>query len=100
MRVRFLQAIYRSSPLSLGGIGRKIRLNLGRGQTFQEKSGGTPMKARILLGLLALAVVASSLAAHASVCSNSTIRGSYAFTIHGFIVLPSGSSLPIAGIAR
>jgi hypothetical protein len=49
--------------------------------------------------LLAL-VVSSLLTAHASACSNSTIRGSYAFTIHGTIFLPDGSTLLIDGIDK
>jgi hypothetical protein len=31
--------------------------------------------------------------AHASGCSNLTIRGTYAFTLHGTIFLPDGSTL-------
>ena len=42
------------------------------------------MKFRNSPFLLALVlVVLSPLMSHASACSNSTIRGSYAFTIHG-----------------
>src|SRR3979409_2556325 len=57
---------------------------LGWGQrAFQEKSGGT-MKSRISLLLFPFALAMSStLMAHADVCSNSTIHGNYAFTIHG-----------------
>ena len=59
------------------------------------------MKSRISLLLLTLAVVtSSSLTAHAGVCSNSTIRGTYAFTLHGTIFLPEGSTLLIDGIAK
>lgn len=59
------------------------------------------MKFRISLFLLTLALAASStLKAHASVCSNSTITGTYAFTIHGQIFLPDGSTLLIDGLAR
>jgi hypothetical protein len=59
------------------------------------------MKSRISLFLLTLALAASStLTAHASACSNSTIRGSYAFTIHGTVFLPDGSPLLIDGIAK
>jgi hypothetical protein len=51
--------------------------------------------------LLALAlIVSSSLMSHASACSNSTIRGSYAFTIHGTLFLPDGSTRLIDGIAK
>ncbi len=51
--------------------------------------------------LLALALVVSSpLISHASACSNSTIRGSYAYTIHGQVFLPNGPTLLINGLAR
>ena len=51
--------------------------------------------------LLALALVVSSpLMSHASACSNSTIRGSYAFTIHGTIFLPDGSTVLLDGLAK
>jgi hypothetical protein len=40
------------------------------------------------------------LMSHASVCSNSTIRGSYAFTIHGTIFLPDGSTVLLDGLAK
>lgn len=53
----------------------------------------------LLLSILALAA-SSTLTAHASACSNSTIRGTYAFTIHGTIFLPNGSTLLINGIAK
>src|SRR5271169_5465597 len=59
------------------------------------------MKFRTSLVLLTLALAASStLTAHASACSNSTVRGTYAFTIHGTIFLPDGSTLLIDGIAK
>ena len=59
------------------------------------------MKFRISLFLLTLALAASSsLTAHASACTNSIIRGTYAFTLHGQILLPDGSSLLIDGIAK
>lgn len=52
------------------------------------------MKFRILFFLLTLAVVGSqSSTAYASACSNSTIQGTYAFTIHGQVFLPGGSTL-------
>ena len=44
--------------------------------------------------------LSSTLTAHASTCTNSTIRGTYAFTIHGTIFLPNGATLLIDGIAR
>ena len=59
------------------------------------------MKFRFSLFLLTLALAASStLTAHASACSNSTIRGTYAFTIHGQVFLPGGSTLLIDGLAK
>ncbi len=51
--------------------------------------------------LLILAVVVSqSVTAYAIVCSNSKIRGTYAFTIHGQVLLPGGSALLIDGLAK
>jgi len=59
------------------------------------------MKFRISLFLLALALAASStLTAHASASSNLTIKGTYAFTIHGTVFLPGGSTLLIDGLAK
>jgi hypothetical protein len=59
------------------------------------------MKSRISLFLLTLALAASStLTAHASACSNLTIQGTYAFTLHGTIFLPDTSTLLIDGIAK
>jgi hypothetical protein len=59
------------------------------------------LKSRILLLLPILFLAASStLTAHASACSNSTIRGSYAYTIHGQVFLPNGSTLLIDGLAK
>ena len=59
------------------------------------------MKFRNSPFLLALALVVSSpLMSHASACSNSTIRGSYAFTIHGTIFVPDGSTVLLDGLAK
>jgi len=59
------------------------------------------MKSRIFLLLLTLVLAASStLTAHASSCSDSTIRGTYAFTLHGTIFLPDGTTLLVDGIAK
>jgi hypothetical protein len=59
------------------------------------------MKFRSSTFLLALALIVSSpLASHASACSDSTLRGSYAFTIHGSIILPGGSTLLVDGLAK
>ena len=59
------------------------------------------MKSRISYFLLTLVLAASStLTAHASACGNFTIQGSYAFTIHGTVFLPDGSTLLIDGIVK
>jgi hypothetical protein len=59
------------------------------------------MKSRISLFLLTFALTASStLTAHASACSNSTIKGTYAFTIHGQVFVPNGPTLLIDGLAK
>jgi hypothetical protein len=59
------------------------------------------MKFRYSPFLLTLALIVSSpLMSHASACSNSTIRGSYAFTLHGTLFLPGGSTLLVDGIAK
>ncbi len=59
------------------------------------------MKSRISLLLFTLALAASStLTAHASACSNMTIKGTYAFTIHGTVFLPNGFTLLIDGLAK
>jgi len=57
------------------------------------------MKFRMSFVLLALGLAASSaVTAHAS-CNNFTIKGSYAFTIHGQIFTPNGPLL-VDGIAK
>jgi hypothetical protein len=59
------------------------------------------MKFRISLFLLTLALAASStLTVHASACSNATINGTYAFTLHGQIFLPDGSIVLVDGLAK
>jgi hypothetical protein len=59
------------------------------------------MKSRISLFLLTLALAASStLTAHAIACSNLTIKGTYAFTIHGTVFIPGGPTLLIDGIDK
>jgi len=59
------------------------------------------MKSRVSLFLLTLALAASStLTAHAIACSNLTIKGTYAYTIHGQVFLPNGFVLLIDGLAR
>jgi len=56
------------------------------------------MKIRIPLLMLALAA-ASAVTAQAS-CNNATIRGTYAYTIHGQVFVPNGPILLIDGLAR
>jgi hypothetical protein len=59
------------------------------------------MKFRTLSFLLTLVVVGfQSSTAHASACSNLTIKGTYAFTIHGTVFLPNGFTLLIDGLAK
>src|SRR5580704_15756658 len=59
------------------------------------------MRGRISLLLLALTLAASpALIADPVVCRNSTIQGSYAFTLHGTILLPNGGTILLDGIAR
>lgn len=57
------------------------------------------MKFRISLVLLTLALAASSAVTAQASCTNLTIKGSYAFTIHGQILTPNGPLL-VDGIAR
>jgi hypothetical protein len=58
------------------------------------------MKFRISLILLVIALAASSaVTAHARECTNSTIKGDYAFTIHRQILTPGGPLL-VDGIAK
>ena len=60
------------------------------------------MKSHISLFLLTLALAASStVTAHARACSNLTIKGTYAFTIHGTVFLPGGAPpLLVDGLAK
>jgi hypothetical protein len=59
------------------------------------------MRVRIAFFLLTLAVSGLSTFARAASCGNSTIRGSYAFTIHGQIFPPDGSApLIVDGVAK
>jgi len=65
-----------------------------------------PMVATMVCGLLVAACLARAddkdkdTTAQTSACSNSTIRGSYAFTIHGTLFLPDGSTLVVDGIDK
>jgi len=73
--------------------------NPGEAERHATNFGGD-MKFRISLILLVMALAASSaVTAHASGCSNSTIKGTYAFTIHGQILTPGGPLL-VDGIAK
>jgi len=58
------------------------------------------MKFRISLVSLALFFATSSaVTAHPNECTNQTIKGTYAFTIHGQILTPNGA-LVVDGIAK
>ena len=73
--------------------------NPGEAERHATNLGGN-MKFRISLILLVMALAASSaVTAHASGCTNSTIKGTYAFTIHGQILTPTGPLL-VDGIAK
>ena len=59
------------------------------------------MKYRISLSLLILALAASStLAAHASGCTNRTIKGAWVQSLQGRIFLPDGTSLVLTGVTK
>jgi hypothetical protein len=59
------------------------------------------MKSRISLLLLILALAASStLTAHASGCTNRTIKGDWVNSLHGLIFLPDGTSLVLTGVTK
>jgi len=59
------------------------------------------MKYRISLSLLILALAASStLKAHASGCTNLTIKGAWVNSLHGLIFLPDGTSLVLTGVTK
>ena len=59
------------------------------------------MKSRISRLLLILALAASStLTAHASGCTNMTIKGTWVNSLHGQIFLPDGTSLVLAGVTK
>jgi hypothetical protein len=59
------------------------------------------MKFRNSPFLLAVALILSSpLMAHASACSNSIIRGSDAYIIHGQVFIPNAPTLLIDGLAK
>src|SRR6516225_6174779 len=66
-----------------------------------ENIGGT-MKFRISLFLLTLALAAlSTLTAYARPCSNRTLKGTYANSLHGLIFIPGGSApLVLAGVVK
>ena len=49
---------------------------------------------------VALALVALPMPAAAIQCSNATIKGTYAFTLRGQILLPDGSSIIVDGLAK
>ena len=59
------------------------------------------MKSRMSLLLLILALAASStLTAHASGCTNRTIKGAWVNSLQGRIFLPDGTSLVLTGVTK
>jgi len=59
------------------------------------------MKFRISMFLLTLALAASSpLTAHASGCSNRTMKGAWVQHLQGLIFLPDGTSLVLTGVTK
>jgi hypothetical protein len=59
------------------------------------------MKFRISLFLLTLALAASStLTAHASGCTNRTMKGAWVQNLQGLIFLPDGTSLVLTGVTK
>ena len=58
------------------------------------------MKIRIPLFLLTLALAASSTLTAQAKCSDSTIRGSYSFTLLGTVFPGDGSTLPLDGLVK
>jgi hypothetical protein len=72
---------------------------MGEDARHPKKPGGT-MKLRTTVFLLGMILALSSAAsAHPNECSNLTIKGTYAFTVHGQILTPGGPLL-IDGIAK
>jgi hypothetical protein len=57
------------------------------------------MKFRISLILTVMAFAASSVVSAHEGCTDSTIKGTYAFTVHGQILTPNGP-IPIEGLAK
>jgi hypothetical protein len=73
--------------------------NPGEAERHLINFGGN-MKFRISHILVVMVLAASSeVAAHARECADSTIKGTYAFTIHGQILTPGGP-LVVDGIAK
>ena len=59
------------------------------------------MKSRISLSLLILALAASStLTAHASGCTNLSIKGTWVQSLQGLIFLKDGTSLVLTGVTK
>ena len=58
------------------------------------------MKSRTSLLLLILALAASSTLAHASGCTNRTIKGAWVQSLQGRIFLPDGTSLVLTGVSK
>ena len=71
-----------------------------RKRSCVRTSSGKLYATPVLLRVGSTRLRRTTLTAQASACSNSTIQGTYAFTIRGTIFLPNGSTLLIDGIAK
>ena len=59
------------------------------------------LRIRISLFLIIVALSASfTLTAHASGCTNMTVKGAWVQSLHGLIFLPDGTSLVLAGVSK
>ena len=68
---------------------------------FNKNSLEASMKSRTSLLLLILVLAASStLTAHASGCTNRTIKGAWVQNLQGLIFLPDGTSLVLTGVTK
>ena len=73
---------------------------MGQTRPPQEKSGGTNEISYLSLALDACSSYVVKLDGTCRRLQQSTIRGTYAFTLHGTIFLPDESTLLIDGIAK
>ena len=80
---------------------KKVLTTLRFNTPSLENPGGT-MKFRISVFLLTLGLAAlSTSTAYARPCSNQTLKGTYANSLHGLIFVPGGSApLVLAGVVK